>query len=107
MTMIEALVRVAVAELHGLGTLDAQQPPDLGSIIQQLAQQFTNLMTVLLTTIDSTVVAVARLAYVTVLLIGVLLYFTHADRRLGKDLIKGGIVLAILAEFVFPLVIKL
>jgi len=105
--MIEALVRVAVAELHGLGTLDAQQPPDLGSIIQQLAQQFTNLMTVLLTTIDSTVVAVARLAYVTVLLIGVLLYFTHADRRLGKDLIKGGIVLAILAEFVFPLVIKL
>jgi hypothetical protein len=105
--MIDALVGAAVQELHVIGTLDAQQPTDLGTIIQQLAQQFTNLMTLLLTTIDSTVVAVARLAYVTVLLLGVLLYFTHADRRLGKDLIKGGIILAVLAEFIFPLIVRI
>ena len=81
-------------------------PPGLGSIIQSLAQQFTSLMTTLLTTVDSTVIQLARLAYITVLLLGVLLYFTRAERRLGKDLIKGGVILAILAEFVFPLLIK-
>ena len=82
-------------------------PPDVGGIIQSLAQQFTSLMTTVLTTIDSTVIQLARLAYITVLLLGILLYFTRAERRLGKDLIKGGVVLAVLSEFVFPALIKL
>jgi len=82
-------------------------PPDIGSLIQSLAQQFTSLMTVVLTTIDTTVIQIARLAYVSVLLLGVLLYFTRVERRLGKDLIKGGVILAILSEFVFPLLVKI
>lgn len=84
-----------------------QPPPDLGNEIQQLAQQFTTLMSVLLTTVDTTVIDLARLAYVSVLLLGLLLYFSHVERRLGKDLIKGGVVLAVLSEFVFPAIIKL
>ena len=64
-------------------------------------------MTVVLTTIDTTVIQIARLAYVSVLLLGVLLYFTRVERRLGKDLIKGGVVLAVLSEFDFPALIKL
>jgi len=82
-------------------------PPDIGNLIKSLAQQFTSLMTVLLTTIDTTVIQLARLAYVSVLLLGVLLYFTRVERRLGKDLIKGGVVLAVLTEFVFPALVKL
>jgi len=82
-------------------------PPDIGNLIQSLAKQFTSLMTVVLTTIDTTVIQLARLAYVSVLLLGVLLYFTRAERRLGKDLIKGGVVLAVLTEFVFPALVKL
>ena len=35
---------------------------------------------------------------------GVLFYSTHLSMRLGKDLIKGGVVLAFLSEFVFPLI---
>ena len=81
-------------------------PPDTGSLIKSLAQQFTTIVSVLLTTIDSTVIELSRLAYVTVLLLGVLLYFTRAEKRLGKDLIKGGVVLAVLAEFVFPALMK-
>lgn len=83
------------------------QPPEMGNLIQQLAQQFTSTMTVVLTTVDSTVVELARLAYVSVLMIGLLLYFTHVERRLGKDLIKGGVALAVLSEFVFPVISKL
>lgn len=61
----------------------------------------------MLTTVDSTVVDLARMAYVSLLMVGLLLYFTHIERRLGKDLIKGGVALAVLSEFVFPVLTKL
>ena len=81
--------------------------PDAGSVVQQLAQQFMTIMTTVLSTIDNTVIDIARLAYVTVLLVGLLLYYTHAERRLGRDLIKGGVALAILSELIFPYLVKL
>jgi hypothetical protein len=87
--------------------LDVQTPPDMGNLIRSLAQQFASLMSTVLTTVDSTVIEIARLAYVSILLVGVLLYFTHFATRLGKDLIKGGVVLAVLSEFVFPAISKL
>ncbi len=87
--------------------LDIQAPPDIGTIIQQLAQQFSSVMTLVLSTINSTVMEISRLAYVSILMIGLLLYFTHIERRLGKDLIKGGVILAVLSEFVFPEISKL
>ena len=92
--------------LHGTGFAATTPPPDFGSTISQLAQQFTSFMSSLLTTIDVTVIDLARLAYVTVLLLGVFLYFTRLEKHLGKDLIKGGIILAILSEFVFPMLVK-
>ena len=85
---------------------DVQPPPDMVSVIQQLAQQFTTVMSAVLSTVNSTVVEIARIAYVSVLLLGLLLYFTHTEKRLGKDLIKGGVVLAVLSEFVFPALSK-
>ena len=81
---------------------DVQAPPDLANTVQQLAQQFVSAASILLSAVDSTVIDIARLAYVTVLLVGALLYFTRLERRTGKDLIKGGLVLAVLSELVFP-----
>jgi hypothetical protein len=86
--------------------LDVQPPAGPDSLIQQFAQQFTTSMAYLLTTIDSTVVDVARLVYITLLVVGILLYYTHVAQRLGKDLIKGGVALAIISEFVFPWLLK-
>jgi hypothetical protein len=85
-----------------LGGLDVSQPPDMGAVIQGLAQQFTSVASVFLTAVNSVVIDISRLAYISVLLIGLLLYFTHVDTRHGKDLIKGGVLLAVLSEFVFP-----
>jgi hypothetical protein len=82
--------------------LEATPYPDWANVIQQLANQFVSLMTTLLTTINSAVIDISRLASVSILLIGLLLYFTRVERRLGKDLIKGGILLALLSEFVLP-----
>lgn len=87
--------------------LDVAPPADPVSVVQQLAQQFESLTSTLLATVDSTVIDVARLAYVTLLMVGILLYYTHVERRLGKDLIKGGVILAIVSEFVFPFIAKL
>jgi len=87
--------------------LDIQPPPGADNLIQQLAQQFTSAVTVLLATVDSTVIDVSRVAYVSLLMLGILLYYTHVERRLGKDLIKGGVALAIISEFVFPMLAKL
>jgi hypothetical protein len=85
-----------------LGGLDVSQPPDMGAVIQGLAQQFTSVASVLLTSVNSVVIDISRLAYISVLLIGILLYFTQLDKRHGKDFIKGGVLLAVLSEFVFP-----
>ena len=83
--------------------LDVPPLPGWENTVQQYAQQFSAAMTFLLTTIDSTAVDLARVAYITLLILGILLYYTHTASRLGKDLIKGGVALAIISEFVYPL----
>ena len=87
--------------------LDIQPTPGADSLVQQLAQELTSALTALLAIVDSTVIDISRVAYVSLLMIGLLLYYTHVERRLGKDLIKGGVALAIICEFVFPLIMKL
>ena len=86
--------------------LDVPPPPGGESLVQQFAQEFTSAVTALLATVDSTVVDVSRVAYVSLVMMGLLLYYTHIERRLGKDLIKGGVALAIISEFVFPLLTR-
>ncbi len=87
--------------------LDIRPPAGAENLIQQLAQQFASTVTLLLTTLDSTVVDVSRVAHVTLLMLGLLLYFTQVERRLGKDLVKGSVALAVVSEFVFPVIMKL
>jgi hypothetical protein len=87
--------------------LDVHPPPDWGTVVQQLAQQFPTVMSSVLTTINSNVVEMARIAYVSILLIGLLLYFTHAERRVRKDLIEGRVIPGVLFEFVPPQISKI
>ena len=82
--------------------LDVQPPPDFANTFQQLAQQFVSMLSTVLAAINSTVIEIARLAYISILLVGLLLYFTRVEKRVGKDLIRGGVILAVLSEFVFP-----
>ena len=87
-------------------TQDLPPPPDIGTIIQRLADQFAAGATQVVGAINSTVIDLSRLAYISALLVGVFLYSTHLEKRLGKDLMKGGLLLAVLSEFVFPLISK-
>jgi type IV secretory pathway TrbL component len=100
--MIAPLLPMLAAVL-AIARLDPTPAPnDLGTVIQQLANEFTSDATELLDAIDGAVINITRVAYITVLILGIFLYFTHLQRRLGRELIVGGIILAVLSEFVFP-----
>jgi hypothetical protein len=104
--MIEALVPL-LASWRMLEPLDPASPSGFGSALQQLASEFNAAAAQLLATIDNAIIDLTRAAYITVLLVGVFLYFTRIQKRLGRDLIVGGIVLALLVEFVFPAISSL
>jgi hypothetical protein len=93
-----------VASSIGIAVLDAPQPPDILTALQQFAAQFAAATIAVLSSVNSAVVDIARAAYVTCLLVGVVLYFTHISKRLGKDLLVGGVVLVVISEYLVPVV---
>lgn len=95
------LLAPSVATGIALPLLDAQ-PSNIASGIQQFAGQFSTQTAAVLTSIDGAVIDIIRVAYLTCFLVGVLLYFTHIARRLGKDLIIGGVMLIVMAEVIVP-----
>lgn len=83
------------------------QPADLATAVQQWAAQFGVEAGQVLVAVDSAVIDITRAAYVTLFLVGFLLYFSHTNRRLGKDFITGGVALVILSEFVVPFIMRI
>jgi hypothetical protein len=56
--------------------------------------------------VNSTVIDFAGLAYVSVLFIGILLYFKRIEEA-RWNLIAGSVILGVLVGFVFPVILKL
>ena len=104
--MIETGVLVAYTLVASGVVQDIQSSADLPTEIQQIAQQFTAVATWVLGMVNTSMIEISRVAYISAVLIGVLLYSTHLAKRLGRDLIQGGLALAILSEIIFPLIIK-
>ncbi len=84
--------------------MDSPHSLGLGTSVQQLASHLATETAAVLGSINSAVVDVVGVACVTFLLVGVLLYFSHIGRRIGKDLIVGGVVLVVLTEYVIAAV---
>lgn len=82
-------------------------PADIVSIIQQIQQNVIATGQALVTATNDTVATLAKLAFVTIFVLGVFLYSTHLHKRLGKELMVGGIVLGVMAEVVIPAISKL
>ena len=100
-----ALVLPHVASSIGIALLDAPQPLDFATTVQQFAAQFATEAAAVMASINSAVIDIARASYVTCLLVGVMLYFTHLSRRLGKDLVVGGVLVIVISEYLIPAVI--
>jgi hypothetical protein len=97
-----ALLLPAVASAIGLPASAAPQSPSIAAPVQQWAGQFASDVTTILATVDTAITEIIRAAYVTCILLGILLYYTHIARRLGKDLIIGGALLIVIVELILP-----
>lgn len=82
-------------------------PPDIVSIIQQIQQNVVATGQAVITATNDTVVALAKLTFITLFVLGVFLYFTRLHRRLGKELMIGGVVLGVMSEVIIPAISKL
>lgn len=102
MTPSALLLVPAVASAIGL-PLSGAPSPELGTAIQRFAAGTA----AVLTSVNAAAIDVARVAYITCLLVGILLYYAHLGRRVGKELIVGGVALVMLAEYVVPAVTAL
>ncbi len=87
--------------------LKGSQYPDIATVIQQLSGGFAANATQFVIALDSAAIHIARLAYVTAFLVGALLYFSRLHKSLGREMVTGGLLLAVLSEFILPALIKL
>jgi hypothetical protein len=84
--------------------LDASSTTDAGNTIKQWVTQFSTQSAQILVAVTSGLATVAKVAWFTLLILGVLLYVTRLHKKLGRELFAGGVLLAILVQFVYPLI---
>lgn len=71
-------------------------------LFEDLSSKFVNLFEKIVTVLKGAILNISRIAYSLVAMVGVLLYFSRLNKRLGLDLIKGAIILALISEIIFP-----
>jgi len=69
---------------------------------EDLANRFLALVEKIISIVKVIVSQISRIAYTLVGMVGVLLYFSRFNKRIGMDLMKGAIILAIIVEVIFP-----
>jgi len=63
--------------------------------------------TAVTTTMDNAALDIGKAAVVFLVLAGVILWFSHVEKHLGKELVKGGIVIGLFIEFLVPLLLTI
>jgi len=75
--------------------------------IQNFANGFAANMSVVTLTMDNAAVDIGKAAVVFLVIAGVLLWFSRVNKRLGKDLVEGGIFIGIFIEFIVPILMSI
>ena len=75
--------------------------------IQNFANAFAANATLVTVTLDNAALDIAKAAVVFLVISGVLLWFSRLGRRLGKDLVQGGIIIGLFIEFVVPFLMSI
>ena len=75
--------------------------------IQNFANSFAANVNVVTLTLDNATVDIGKAAVVFLVIVGVLLWFSRVNKRLGKDLLAGGIIIGFFIEFVVPLLMSI
>jgi len=75
--------------------------------IQNFANAFAANVNVVTLTLDNAALDIAKAAVVFLIIFGALLWFSRLGRRLGKDLVQGGIIIGLFIEFVVPFLMSI
>jgi hypothetical protein len=75
--------------------------------IQNFASGFATSMTAVTLTMDNAAIDIAKAAVVFLVISGVLLWFSTVNRRLGKNLLSGGIIIGLFIEFGDPVLMSI
>lgn len=75
--------------------------------VESFANSFAANASLVTSTFDNAALDIAKAAVVFLIISGVLLWSSRVARRLGKELVEGGIVIALFIEFVVPLLMSL
>ena len=74
-------------------------------LIEEAIHSFSKAVVRIVSSLTEAITVIARSLYVCLIVLGLILRFTRIDWRMGGDLIKGGIALAILTELILPLIL--
>jgi hypothetical protein len=75
--------------------------------IQNFASGFATNMNLVTLTLDNAAVDIGKAAVVFLVIVGVILWFTRVNKRLGKDLLAGGILIGLFIEFGVPVLMSI
>lgn len=89
--------------VRGYDSLDSNSTEDL---FENLSSRFVNLFEKIVIILKGAILNISRIAYSLVAMVGVLIYFSRLNKRLGLDLIKGALILALISEIIFPFLVK-
>ena len=77
------------------------------SSITMWGQTFANDVSAVLYSIDNAVLDIGKAVFITLIILGVFLWFSRGDRRLGKELVTGGIIIAAFIFIGVPLLLSI
>jgi hypothetical protein len=75
--------------------------------IQNFASGFATNMTAVTLTMDNAAIDIGKAAVIFLVIAGVLLWFSHVNKHLGKELLEGGIIIGLFIEFGVPVLMSI
>jgi len=102
--IVLAVLPLTVAEEKNMSVTVPTEPiENFVSDVSFIIDEFSSAITKLVTVFTKALISIGRAIYISLIIIGFILRTTRISWRLGWELIKGGVFLAILTEIVIPI----
>lgn len=86
----------------GIEWVEGEGPKDITQTITSMIDQFMEGGSRVAIHMIYGLTKLARVVYILLIVLGVFLYFTQINRRTGKSLIIGGVIMAFTFEYIIP-----
>lgn len=100
-------VDAAPAQLAPASAANSTAASGLVPSLQGWVSSFATNAAAVTLTMDNATIDIGKAAVVFLVIAGVVLWFTHVNKHLGKELLEGGIVIGLFIEFVVPVLMSI